>query len=235
MSNRILLASAAALLAAGPALAGGFALPVATPAPAAPVIVPVTPVIATNDWSGAYVGGHLGFGRLSFDDNDDDADLALEEDSYNGAVYGLQAGYMFDFGRIVAGAEVDFSGTQIEVDAEDAAADLNVMTDDAVNVGSVIRGKLRVGFDAGRVLPYVTAGVAQVRLNSDDDVVDEALEDSYNGRFVGIGAEFMVSDRFMVGVEALRHQFDDTPSFVDQESGIEAMVDTVSLRGSFRF
>ena len=223
MSHRIALTAAAALLVSGPALAGGFAAPVVVAAPSAPIALPVTtatPVSIGSDWSGAYVGGQLGFGTLTLEDDNSTA----ETDEFDGATYGLHAGYMFDFGGVVVGAEVDFDATQITIE-DDVEA-----TNDGVDVSSVVRGKLRVGYDAGRFLPYVTAGVAQVRLNADNEAVDAGVDDSYNGRFVGIGANYMVSDRFMVGIEALRHDFDDTPV-----ADISTEVNTISLRGSIRF
>jgi opacity protein-like surface antigen len=225
MSHRISL-TVVALLAAAPAFAGGFAQPVITPPPAQPVIVP--PVVASTDWSGAYVGGQLGYGRLVLEDT---SDSDLEDDVNSGALYGLHAGYMFDLGRVVLGAEVDFDGTQIESSYYDLLTD-----DEALSVGSVVRGKLRLGYDAGRVLPYLTAGVAQLRLNSDDELTDADLADSPNGRFVGLGLSFMASDRLMVGVEGLRHQFDDAPfatgEFADTD---DTTLNTVTLRGSLRF
>jgi opacity protein-like surface antigen len=230
--NKIAL-SVAALLAAGPALAGGFSPVVVPSAPAAPTAV-IPPVVASADWSGPYVGGQLGYGRLSADDNDDTTDLLLEEDSYNGAIYGLHAGYRFDFGRIVAGAELDFDGASIEVDDADINADLGTEFTDALDVGSVRRAKLQLGFDAGNILPYVTAGIAQVHLNSDDSTLEDAVGDTAEGNFVGLGASYMVSDRLMVGVEALRHNFDEFDSGSALEGG-DIDVNTVSLRGSFRF
>jgi opacity protein-like surface antigen len=232
MSNRILLASAAALLVAGPAFAGGFAAPVVTPAPAAPVVVPVAPV-ATNDWSGFYAGGQLGFGRASTDITFEEGDESETFEAFDGegALYGLHAGYMFDFGRIVAGAEVDFDGTQI------ALSD-TVEDEEIAEIGSVLRGKVRVGFDAGRLLPYVTAGIARANVNFEDEVDEEAYEDSYDGRFVGLGASYMVSERFMVGVEALRHDFEDAPALTTEVDGgpsFDTMVNTLTLRGSIRF
>ena len=203
-------------------LTPGAALIVA--APAAPVVVaPAAPVAASGDWSGFYAGGQLGFGSLDIDDN-----LAgtapFEDGSYDGATYGLHAGYMFDFGRIVAGAEVDFDGTQIAVDGADIASS------EDLEVGSVVRGKLRVGYDAGRFLPYLTAGVAQVRLNSDDAAVDAVLEDKYDGRFIGVGAAYQLNDRFVIGAEVLRHNFEDTPL-----DNVDVDVTTATLRASIRF
>lgn len=224
MFARTLLTAGAALIVAAPAFAGGFAEPIVTAAPAAPVVVaPAAPVAASGDWSGFYAGGQLGFGSLDIDDN-----LAgtapFEDGSYDGATYGLHAGYMFDFGRIVAGAEVDFDGTQIAVDGADIASS------EDLEVGSVVRGKLRVGYDAGRFLPYLTAGVAQVRLNSDDAAVDAVLEDKYDGRFIGVGAAYQLNDRFVIGAEVLRHNFEDTPL-----DNVDVDVTTATLRASIRF
>ncbi|CAA9383799.1 MAG: hypothetical protein AVDCRST_MAG15-64 [uncultured Rubellimicrobium sp.] len=222
MFARSLLTAGAALIVAAPAFAGGFAEPIAVAAPAAPVVVtPAAPVAASGDWTGFYVGGQLGFGNLTVDDNVD----ATEDEEFDGALYGLHAGYMRDFGRVVLGAELDFDGTQITVEDE------NDLTDDGIDVGSVARAKLRVGFDAGRFLPYVTAGVAQARLNAEDEsFYGDDLEDSYDGRFIGVGAAYQLNDRFMVGAEVLRHNFEDAPS-----ADIDTDVTTATLRASIRF
>ena len=74
-------------------------------------------------------------------------------DDFTGALYGVHAGYMYDFGRIVAGAEIDWDATNINVDVPNSA--------DGVDLDSVARAKLRLGYDAGRFLPYVTAGYAR--------------------------------------------------------------------------
>lgn len=229
MSNRFLMTAAAALMVAGPAFAGGFAPVAVAPAPAAPVVI--APPAPSADWSGGYVGGQLGYGRLSADDGVAGVDvLGLEDDDYSGALFGLHAGYMFDFGRIVAGAEVDFDGANIDI--EGAIPDAVVGdTPFTVDVGSVRRAKLRLGFDAGQVLPYVTAGIAQVALNSDE--VATLDDETFNGNFYGLGVSYALSDRFMVGVEGLRHSFDDFDG--SALAGGEVDVNTITLRGSLRF
>lgn len=220
------LAAALTLLAAGPALAGGFAAPVAAPAPAAPVVVPVAPV-ATPGWSGAYLGAQLGFGRTtSVDELDDLDDFNDAEDE--GSLLGLHAGYRVDLGAVVAGAELDWDRTSITLRDNSAAAagpgDFDV--DDRVDLDSVARAKVMLGFDAGRLLPYVTAGVA--RASQSAEFLE--VEDTVSGRFVGLGAAYAISDRFTVGVEALRHDFSDMPT-----EGYDTQLDTLTLRGSFRF
>lgn len=222
MSHRIALTAAAALLAAGPALAGGFAAPVVVAAPSAPVAAPVAPVVVSSgDWSGGYVGGQLGFGRLTLEDT---SGLDLEDDVNSGALFGVHAGYMVDFGRIVAGAELDYDRTRIESEYYGIPG----WAEDPLRLDSIMRAKLRLGYDAGRVLPYVTAGVA--RANFSDEAGTEGLEDSFDGSFYGLGVSFAVSENVMVGVEGLRHNFEEAP-FADDDSTL----DTLTLRGSFRF
>jgi hypothetical protein len=44
-----------------------------------------------------------------------------------------------------------------------------------------------------------------------------------------VGASYALGDRFMVGVEALRHNFEDAPN------GFDATANSITLRGSIRF
>lgn len=211
--------AAAALIAAAPAMAGGFTPTVAAPAPAAPVLVQPTPIVPAStggDWTGFYVGGQFGYGNLTVDDNNG----ATDDDDFDGATYGLHAGYMRDFGRFVLGAEIDFDGSQISVGEGDGAVDLD----------TVARAKLRAGYDAGRFLPYVTGGYARAMLSSDDDATDALLDDSYDGYFYGVGVAYQINDRFTTSAEVLRHNFEDTPL-----DGLDTDVTTISLRGSIRF
>lgn len=234
MINRLSIA-AVSLLAAGPALAGGFAQPIEVPPVAAPVVV-ATPA-PSADWSGPYVGGQLGFGRLSTDVSIELEGEELDEEFIegDGALYGVHAGYMFDLGRLVVGAEADWDMTSIGLDPAG-----EIEGESIGEIESVARAKLRLGFDAGRVLPYLTAGVARATFDFEDPMAEELIEDTGTGNFFGLGASFMVSDRFMVGVEALRHNFDGVPELTDAGEALvpfefDSVVDTVTLRGSFRF
>ena len=82
------------------------------------------------------------------------------------------------------------------------------------------RLKLRAGYDFGRTLGYVTAGVADM---------DTSLG-SETGEFYGIGVNYQISDRYTVGAELLEHNFDDISG-----SGVDADATTLTLRGSIRF
>ncbi|MBP1804484.1 outer membrane protein [Rubellimicrobium aerolatum] len=209
MLNRLSLISAAALLAASPAFAAGFA-PATTPAaPVAPITVTATPPAATPDWTGFYVGGDLSYGQFDSDDIDTEAD---------GHLTGLHAGYQRDFGRFVLGAELEHDWGNIAIDDAGLADD--------VTLDRVARAKLRAGYDAGRFLPYVTGGWAHATLSSDGFDDDEGVD----GTFYGLGVSYQLTDRFDVGAEVLRHDFDELA-----DTGIETQVTTIGLRGSIRF
>ena len=190
------------IMAGGVAMAGGLAEPVETVAPAPVVTQP--PVMQVSDWTGFYAGAQLGYGQTDVDAPDA---TPVEPDDADGAMYGVHAGYMYDLGSVVLGAELDYDATNIEFD------------DPAVEVDSVARAKLRVGYDAGDWLPYVTLGAA--RLTIDDSDTD--------GDFAGLGVAYRVSDNVLVGGEVLQHQFDD----VDTDTDVDAT--TASIRASFQF
>lgn len=194
--KRFMTASALGLAALGTAAtAGSLAEPVVE-APSAPVEMAPVPVNYGGDWTGPYVG--LSFGQLWVDDGTNDDGTH---------VYGLFGGYDYDFGRFVAGAELDWQ----------SADDLSVS---GVDVNNITRLKLRGGYDAGPALIYATAGVARA---------DSSIGDADGGVY-GLGMDYKVTNNFAVGVEYLRHDFND---FAD--SGVDVEADTLSLRGSFRF
>lgn len=187
----------------GAANAGGLSEPVIQPAPAALPTPAPAPVSLGGDWTGFYVGGQLGFGQLAsdaFGDNDPD-----------GALYGVHAGYNYDFGRFVLGAELDYDFADISD------------SDTDIDLDSVARLKLKAGYDVGRFLPYVTAGVAQATTGGTLDADDD-------GQFAGIGVDYQYNDRIRVGAEALQHEFND---FDGTGSDIDAT--TITARVSFTF
>ena len=189
-------------LTTAPVLAGGFAEPIATPPVAAPVIIAAPAPMMSTDWTGFYAGAQLGYGQLQSD--------AIDEDPQD-LLYGVQAGYLYDLGNIVVGAELDYDMTNIGFALP------------AVDLDSVARFKLRAGYDAGAFQPYLTAGVAQA-------TVSGALDGTSDGQFAGLGLDYQLSDSFRVGGEVLAHQFDN---LVD--SGVDVEATTLTLRASYNF
>lgn len=184
------------------ATAGGLAEPIVAPAPT-PMAAPVPVAAPVGAWTGFYAGGQLGYGQLDSD--------ALSEDP-DGAVYGVHAGYLYDLGNFILGAELDIDGTNIESGTPDVTLD------------SVTRAKLRAGYDAGNLMPYLTIGAAQARTSGD-------VDGDGTGAFAGLGVEYKVNDSIRVGGEVVQHQFED---FADTD-GLDIDATTATARVSFQF
>jgi outer membrane immunogenic protein len=199
------LAAVAATLAA-PAFAGGFAEPIATPV-VTPVVVPPAPVVRTGDWGGGYIGLEASGTTLSFDDTG-----VTTDDDFDGALYGINAGYRFDFGRFVAGGELAYTTGSFDIGGDDLDSD-------------VLRAGVQLGYDAGRILPYITAGYANADLSADG-----GFDESFDGSYAGVGVDFAVTDRFTVGGQYLVHDFSDDTVF-----GSDFQVDSLGLRAAYNF
>ncbi len=200
-NRHLMVIAVPAMMAAGMAQAGGLADPVVQPAPA-PAPVMAAPVNYGNDWTGFYAGGQLGYGQLSSEA------LSSEPD---GVLYGVHAGYLYDLGSWVIGGEIDYDLTNIEEETDNIALD------------SVARGKVRLGYDAGLWMPYLTGGVAQATTSGDLDASD-------NGAFGGVGVDYMLSDTIRVGAEILQHKFENY-----NDIGEDINATTASARVSFQF
>ena len=194
---KLVALSVAASLATSAAFAGGYVAPVVD---TTPVVAPVVPVEAGTDWSGFYAGLQYGQGNAELSDSDVDSDYDA---------YGLHAGYLFDFGKVIAGAELDYN--KVDLDLDDGDADL-----------WRLRG--RVGYDMGRFQPYATLGAARISID------DEAGDISETGITYGLGAEYLVTEKFSVGAEYSRSDFSDVIA-----DGIDLDTDLVQVRASYRF
>ena len=178
---------------ASPVFAGSLADPVPEPVAVAPVAV----VNTGGDWTGFYAGAQLGW-------LDANPDLVPGGDDF---IYGLHAGYDYDFGLFVLGAELDYDAGDIDIAGGTASID------------DVWRAKLRAGYDLGNTLIYATGGYAEV---------DTSIGDG-DGYFGGIGVAYRVSDNFTVGGEILGHKFDSIGGVTDADAT------TATVRASFRF
>lgn len=163
---------------------------------AALALAPMT--ASAQDWTGAYGGFAIG-------GSDIDAivkpagDLALEGD---GNSTGIFAGYNYQVGNVVYGAEFDFDGTNYRVGEA-------VLGDDSVLVESTARLKARIGAPVGNGLAYGVAGVVGASTNSVVAALgDFAVEDGV-GYLYGVGYDHRIANNLLVGAEVLYHEFDD--------------------------
>ncbi|MCA0043692.1 outer membrane protein [Celeribacter litoreus] len=164
-----------ALAVATPVLAGGMSEPMPEPVITTPVAV--APVGA--DWTGAYVGGTLGYGW------GDDV-----MDGGDDMTYGVFGGYDYDFGDFVLGGELEYLGSDMETAGGDTLDDLT-------------RLKLRAGYDLGQTLVYGVVGAAY----GNADIGGTSYSDT--GVVYGIGMDYAVTDNVNVGAELLQNDFSE--------------------------
>lgn len=215
---KIILPAAMATVLALPAFAAGPG-PVIETAPATPVYT--QPVTYGSDWTGGYVGGQIGYADLGGDE--------VEGTSLDGSsgLLGLHAGYMYDFGSYVLGAEIDWDTADFDIPLSDS-----LDSEGVGDIDSIARLKFRAGADLGRTMPYAVAGLAYVNADGPSDLVD--FDES--GWVAGIGVAHQLTDRWIVGGELLHHRFDDFATEVDNGgTSYDLEATTVSLRASFRF
>ncbi|KAF0117007.1 MAG: Uncharacterized protein FD150_97 [Rhodobacteraceae bacterium] len=184
----------ALMVAAGAAQAGGPVVVADDPA----VVAPAAP--AGYDWTGFYIG--LSAISGTFSDNG-----GATSDGTTG--YGLQAGYLRDFGTLVVGGEVAY-----------AKGDYDAFPS---NDWTATRLKLIGGYGAGRVMPYGFVGLSSYDIGGVSQFSDTVT-------IYGLGAKVAVSQRVAVGLEYLvenKTNFDST--------GFDMENSEVALRLDYRF
>jgi outer membrane immunogenic protein len=97
-----------------PAPSGTSAMAMATKAP-------ISPASAPYNWTGFYVGGHLG-GGISRNQWSDPLASPSDQGSHNatGVLGGMQAGYNWQMGQLVLGVEGQYSFADLKGDHENA-------------------------------------------------------------------------------------------------------------------
>lgn len=226
--NKLMSGGLLAVLAS-PAFAGSLApvveQPVVMAAPA-PVAAPAT------SWAGAYAGASLGYGELGIDTDIEDLagdllggvdelpTLSLTEAD---VAYGAHLGYNWQRQRVVYGLELAVLGSEAElafaVDGEDAGAELDY--------AARLMGK--VGYQFAEALVYGTAGMVYAEFGGTGDAAGETEEE--NGYAYGVGMDYMLTQNVSLGVEYVRHRFEDVGGFDD----VDGEFSTTSVRMSYHF
>ncbi len=153
------------------------------------------------DWGGPYAGFQLGYGVGTIGDRDP-----------HGVHGGVHAGYNFDFGTAVLGAEVDLNIVDISSEGNRTFDQLAY-------------AKVRAGVDLGRTLAYATAGPVYTLADVGPGPNEEDI-----GYAIGVGLEVTRGGAFRYGWEYLFHDFGDLGN-----SGLNSQLHIVRLRVSYRF
>jgi high affinity Mn2+ porin len=180
-------------------LAAEVAFPNSTPLKALP--------IANYDWSGFYVGGHVGYGRGSGSNTLFDPSPTATDSSFGSLFGGMQFGYNYRLpSRLLIGIEGDISFPNYLDDGIVAsrATPLSAVTE-KLDFISTVRGRAGYAFD--HWLFYATAGLAwsQARFLEDSSLggnEDKVLR-MRAGWALGAGAELAIAPGWTARLEYL--------------------------------
>jgi high affinity Mn2+ porin len=154
------------------------------------------------DWTGFYLGGHMGYGGGSFGPGANvlPAQGVLLPPSPTGLIGGYQVGYNRQFSNnVVLGFETDATFSSPRDTARLMPAPFHTTFD----YFATARG--RIGYAFGALMPYVTGGVAwgRTKLNlndADGDLIATTTRDHF-GWTAGAGVEFAVGGNWTAKVE----------------------------------
>jgi outer membrane immunogenic protein len=200
MKKTLLAGLALSAFFAGSAMAADLARPVYKAAPPAPLAF---------DWSGLYVGGHIGYGWGNTDITDHTLfgnilGIPTQKFDTNGFLGGLQGGWNYQFGRFVLGSEVDFSWSDIKGDQTSGlfVGDSITRSSKAKWIGTATT---RLGYAWDRVLVYSKLGAAWAHFDYSDNlasgIYSSTASETRSGWTVGTGIEWAFLDNWSAKVE----------------------------------
>jgi outer membrane immunogenic protein len=149
------------------------------------------PEPAFFDWSGIYVGGHIGYGYGQADIVLGNQVLRLDSEGFLG---GVQGGWNYQMGRFVLGAELDFSFADINSDNSNNAT---------ANVSSstpwIATATTRLGYTWDRFLVYGKVGAAFAQF--DYNINNVAASETRVGYALGAGLEWLIAGNWSAKAE----------------------------------
>ena len=166
-----------------------------------------TGAIRAGEWDGGYVGASLGYGRVN-----DVTTSPVATGSFTvtgkGGLGGIQGGYNWQNGSIVAGLEADILTTGVKGTLSNCAGVANATCGEKLSSLGSFRGRL--GFAAApSAMIYFTGGLGfgsgQWTVSSPTTAYSYSKTET---AFVfGAGAEFLVAKNWSVKGEYLRYNF----------------------------
>lgn len=170
----------------------------------------------------------LGYDMLkSGDDDDDGVDTGEDEgdETIDGALFGVGAGYDFDLGGVVAGVEAEFSessGKQETTETIDIPINSRVETGRDLYIGG------RVGFVASpNALVYVKGGYTntsiEARYNDDDSELE--FDTNADGWRLGAGIEYLFGSNAFAKLEYRYSNYNNLDFSDDEDFEVDIDLD----------
>jgi outer membrane immunogenic protein len=170
---------------------------------ARPVYKAAPPPIEVFDWSGIYVGAHVGYGWGQTDVTDHTllGNILLiptQKIDTNGPLGGVQGGWNYQFGRFVLGTEIDFSWADVKGDLTSNFLVAGIGTINRSSKANWIgTATTRLAFAWDRVLVYSKIGAAWAHFDYTDtasilgvQVYNSTASETRSGWTVGTGIEW---------------------------------------------
>jgi outer membrane immunogenic protein len=156
-----------------------------------------TPAGVVYDWTGFYLGAHVGFASTDGD---------------SGFIGGGQAGFNYQVGQWVFGVEGQMSGTSISNSEVIVVPGAIGRADASLDWISTLAG--RAGFAFDRWLVYGKLGAAWAHGSGNVSVMGlgggapMSFSDTVSGWMLGVGTEYALRDNWSVKLEYNRMEFD---------------------------
>ena len=196
--------------------------------------IPCCDTGAEYNWSGFFVGGHaavaLSQTDWAFTTPAEGADH--NERSVGG---GVQAALQRQWGRMVAGVEVSYTWIDFESASASVAAPGTTFSSNVSDL-LIVAGKL--GYAQDRWLAYAKAGHASANfdLRSTTGGVTSSSSSREHGWMMGIGMDYALSNRIIVGVEYDWSFFSLDPRTVaGNQADASADIQMIAARLTFKF
>ncbi|WP_068085040.1 outer membrane protein [Polycladidibacter stylochi] len=178
--------------------------------------------LSSKQWEGWYMGLQAGYAHI------DSEDRFNEFDGFDGIIGGIFAGYNYVYKNVFFGPELEAnywnfdqsSGTFVKVDSD-----------------YMLAAKLRGGIVYGRMLAYISAGVALSQFTIENESLGPGSDSqTVAGLLLGGGAEVMIAKNLAVRLDYSHIDYNDQSYTIGgtrfQE---ETSADIVRVGLSYRF
>ena len=184
------------------------------------------PIAAAYDWSGFYLGGHVGYewGRTRVET---DGSLTEPHAKTNGTDGGALIGYNWQMGAMVAGLEGDFGWSNAHGVGAIVVDPIVTREPNTYDVKWTSHARGRLGYAFDRWLVYGAGGLAVADLDFHEGGLTTTIVGAkYYGWSAGGGVEGAVTDNLLARVEYLHDDYGHK-----DYTGVAGDVDRVSLTG----
>jgi opacity protein-like surface antigen len=214
----VILATLAGLAIGSPAVAADM-----------PVKAPIAPMPAFYDWTGAYIGGQLGYlwGAARVEDN---GVITDDHALINGAIGGVVAGFNWQNGRLVLGFDGDYGFSNARGNGQ-VADETQIFN--RINSTYHIRGRIGAAMD-NNLLIFFAGGLAAADFRFPPAETMQYKGGYFDGASFGGGFEYGILPQLSGRVEVIYDDF-GSKSYVTSYDLYRVHLTGRTVRGALTF